>query len=81
MELVRTGSRGRVTLGEKVATSEYYEVEKAGNGTITLHPVRVTRVADPTPEDIRRRSDDVDAGRNVMSASLDDIDRMLEDGG
>ncbi|MFW6639565.1 hypothetical protein ACOALZ_05930 [Nocardiopsis algeriensis] len=81
MELVRTGSRGRITLGEKIATSEYYEVEKAGNGTITLHPVRVIRTAEPTPDDIRRRSEDVDAGRNIMSATLDDIDRAVEDGG
>ncbi|MFD6952811.1 MULTISPECIES: hypothetical protein [unclassified Nocardiopsis] len=80
MELVRTGSRGRTTLGEKLATSEYCEVEKGGDGTIALRSVRVVRTAAPTPEDIRRRSEDVDAGRNVMSATLDDIDRMLGDG-
>lgn len=79
MELVKTGSRGRITLGDKIATSEYYEVEKDDSGTITLHPVRVTRVAEPTPEDIRRRNADVDAGRNIMSATLGDIDRMLGD--
>ncbi|WP_306371126.1 hypothetical protein [Nocardiopsis sp. CC223A] len=79
MELVKTGSRGRINLGEKIAGSEYYEVERDDNGTITLHPVRVTRVAEPTPEDIRRRSADVDAGRNIMSATLDDLDRMSDD--
>lgn len=34
--------------------------------------------AGPTPEDIRRRSADVDAGRDVTSAALDDLDRMLD---
>ncbi|MFI6574383.1 hypothetical protein ACIBFB_01175 [Nocardiopsis sp. NPDC050513] len=43
MELVKTGSRGRVTLGEKVATEPYYEVTKDEDGTITLHPVNITR--------------------------------------
>ncbi|AFR09491.1 hypothetical protein [Nocardiopsis alba] len=43
MELVKRGSRGRITLGEKILTSEYYEVEMAEDGTVILHPVNVTR--------------------------------------
>ncbi|WP_017579351.1 hypothetical protein [Nocardiopsis valliformis] len=43
MDLVKRGSRGRITLGESVLTSEYYEVETGDDGTVILHPVNVTR--------------------------------------